>query len=72
VTAPTKKVGVFLFLAMQILISTKEIIKKYGISYAQINYLTKKGVFKVIKKAGNKRLYDLEKIEKVVYGPHYR
>lgn len=51
---------------MQILVSAIEIIHRYGLSYARINYLTKKGIFKVIKKSGNKRLYSLEEIDKSV------
>jgi DNA-binding transcriptional MerR regulator len=51
---------------MQIFVSAKEIIKKYGISYARINYLTKKGVFAVVKKIGNKRLYSLEEIDREI------
>jgi len=47
---------------MQILISTREIIRKYGISYARINCLTKKGIFRVVKRVGNKRLYSHEEI----------
>jgi DNA-binding transcriptional MerR regulator len=51
---------------MQIFVSAKEIKKKYGISYARINYLTKKGVFAVEKKIGNKRLYSLEEIDREI------
>lgn len=49
---------------MRIFISTKDIIKKYNISYGRINYFSRKGILKVIKKEGNKRLYSLEEIEK--------
>lgn len=49
---------------MKILVSTKEIIKKYQIPYWRINYLTKKGILKIEKKIGNKRLYSLEEIDK--------
>lgn len=45
------------------LVSSKDIIKKHRIPYFIINYYTKKGVFKVVKKEGNKRLYSLEEIE---------
>jgi len=51
---------------MWILVSSKEIMKKYGISYMRINYLTRKGIFKVVKKVGNKRLYNLEQIDKKI------
>ena len=45
------------------LVSSKDIIKRYRLPYFIINYYTKKGVFKVVKKEGNKRLYSLEEIE---------
>ncbi|MBU4311595.1 MAG: MerR family transcriptional regulator [Candidatus Omnitrophica bacterium] len=45
------------------LVSSKEIIKRHHIPYFIINYYTKKGVFKVVKKEGNRRLYSLEEIE---------
>jgi len=48
---------------MKILIDTKRIIKKYKVSYYRINYLTKKGYIKVVKKTGNKRWYDPEEID---------
>ena len=51
---------------MKMLISTKDIIKKFRIPYSRINYLTKKGVFNVVKRNGTKRLYDLEQIDEVV------
>ena len=49
---------------MKILISTKDIIKKYQISYGRINYLTKQGFLREVKRIGNKRLYDLEEVDK--------
>lgn len=57
---------------MQLLISTKEIIKKYGIPYSRINYLTKKRILKVIKRVGNKRLYSLEEIVKIIDRSNYK
>lgn len=45
------------------LVSSKDIIKKHRTPYFIINYYTKKGFFKVVKKEGNKRLYGLEEIE---------
>jgi DNA-binding transcriptional MerR regulator len=57
---------------MQIFVSAKDIIKKYGIPYARINYLTRKGALKVVKKIGNKRLYSLEEIDKKIRSFQYR
>lgn len=51
---------------MKIFISTKDIIKKYNIPYARINYLNRKGIFRVVKRIGNKRLYSLEEIKKKI------
>jgi len=45
------------------LVSSKDIIKRHRIPYFIINYYTKKGVFKVVKKEGSRRLYSLEEIE---------
>ena len=46
----------------KVFVSSKNIMKRYKISYYRVNYLTKKGVFKVAKRAGNKRLYSLEEV----------
>jgi len=51
---------------MKMLISTKGIIKEFHIPYSRINYLTKKGVFKIVKRSGTKRLYSLEQIDMAV------
>lgn len=51
---------------MKMLISTKGIIKEFRIPYSRINYLTKKGVFKIVKRSGTKRLYNLEQIDTAV------
>lgn len=51
---------------MRLLISTKGIIREFHIPYSRINYLTKKGIFKVVKRSGSKRLYDHEQIDAVV------
>lgn len=53
---------------VRILISAKQIIKQYRVPYQRINYLTKKGVFKVVARSGNKRLYSLEEIEERLGG----
>lgn len=49
---------------MKVRVSTKYIIEKYGLSYSQINSLTKKGILRVTGKRGNKRLYNLQEIDK--------
>ena len=51
---------------MRMLVSSKDIILKYSISYKQINYFTRTGIFKVARRIGNKRLYSLEQIEKAI------
>ena len=50
----------------RILISAEDIIKRYHLPYLRINYLTKKSIFKVVKKRGTRRLYNLEEIDKKI------
>ena len=49
---------------MKVRVSTKYIIEKYDLSYSQINSLTKKGILRVTGKRGNKRLYNLQEIDR--------
>ena len=49
---------------MKVRVSTKYIIEKYSLSYSQINSLTKKGILRVAGKRGNKRLYNLQEIDR--------
>ena len=44
--------------------SAKEVVDKYGISYSSLNYYTNLGFFKVKKRNGNVRLYDVEEVKK--------
>lgn len=49
---------------MKVMICSKDIIKKYGISYGRLNYLTKKGLLNVAGRDGNKRLYSLIEVDR--------
>ncbi len=49
---------------MKVRVSTKYIIEKYDLSYSQINSLTKKGILRVTDKRGNKRLHNLQEIDR--------
>jgi DNA-binding transcriptional MerR regulator len=40
------------------LISSKEIVSKYGIPYSTVTYYTNLGFLMVIKRKGNRRFYD--------------
>ena len=44
------------------LISAKEIAKKLDISYPTINHYTNLGFFAVVKRKGNKRLYEEKEV----------
>lgn len=48
------------------LISTKEAIKRFDISYQTLNYYTNLGFFNIIERRGNKRMYDASEIEKKI------
>ena len=43
-------------------ISSKEVVKRYNVSYSSLNYYTNIGLFKVVRRSGNTRLYDEEEI----------
>lgn len=49
---------------MKVRVSIEYIIEKYSLSYSQINSLTKKGVLRVTGKRENKRLYNLQEIDR--------
>ena len=40
------------------LISTKDAIKKFALSYQTVNYYTNLGFFNVVERRGNARMYD--------------
>jgi len=40
------------------LLSTKDVIEKYKVSYQTLNYYTNMGFFSVIERQGNKRMYN--------------
>ena len=44
------------------LISTKEIIQRYDLSYQTLNFYTTLGLFNVIERRGNRRLYEESEI----------
>ncbi len=46
------------------LISPKEIVKKYNISYQTLNYYTNLGLLEVKKRRGNARFFNEEEIKK--------
>lgn len=39
-------------------ISSKDIVEKYGIPYSTVTHYTNLGFFSVVKRKGNRRLYD--------------
>lgn len=53
------------------LISAKDIMKKYDISYQTINYYTNFGLLDVVTKKGNVRVYDeadtRKRLERIAY-----
>lgn len=48
------------------LVSTKEIIDRFNISYQTLNYYTDLGFFTVIERRGNRRIYDLDEIARKI------
>ena len=44
------------------LISAKDVVGKYGVSYSLLNYYTNLGLFEVKKRNGNARFYDEKEI----------
>ncbi len=44
-------------------ITAKEIREKLHIPYSKINYYTDLGFFPIVRKNGNKRIYDLKAVE---------
>ncbi len=49
---------------MSKIISAKEVIKKFGISYQTLNYYTNIGLLNATKRIGNKRQYIEEEVKK--------
>ena len=43
-------------------ITASEIRQKFELSYSTINHYTNLGLFTVVKKTGNKRIYDLDEV----------
>lgn len=50
------------------LISTKEAVERFSISYQTLNYYTNLGFFNVVERHGNKRMYDAKEIEEKIRG----
>jgi len=48
------------------LIPTKEVVKRFNISYQTLNYYTNLGFFNVVERRGNKRMYDTREIEQKI------
>lgn len=46
------------------LISSKDIVEKYGLPYSTVTHYTNLGFFSVIKRRGNRRFYDSGEINK--------
>ena len=44
-------------------ITAKEIRDKFNIPYSKINHYTALGLFPIVRKEGNKRIYDLGEVE---------
>ena len=50
------------------LVSTKEVTRRYDLSYQTLNYYTNMGFFNVIERRGNARMYDDNEVkEKIKY-----
>jgi len=49
---------------MRKLISVKDIVKNYNLSYQMVNHYTRMGLLVVVKRKGYKRLYDKQATEK--------
>jgi len=47
--------------------TAQEIKERFGIPYSTINHYTDLGLFPIVKREGNKRIFDLQEIE-VRYG----
>ena len=43
-------------------IMAQEIGEKFGISYSVINHYTNLGLFSIVRRSGNKRVYDLNEV----------
>lgn len=48
------------------LISTKEVIKRFELSYQTLNYYTNLGFFNVVERKGNSRMYDENEISEKI------
>jgi DNA-binding transcriptional MerR regulator len=46
------------------LISSMELVKKFGISYSTLTHYTNLGLLRVVRKNGNKRLYKINQSKK--------
>ena len=44
-------------------ITAQEIREKFEISYSAINHYTNLGLFSIVRKSGNKRIYDFSEVE---------
>ena len=44
-------------------ITAKEICERFGIPYSTVNHYTDLGLFPIVRKCGNKRIYDSKKVE---------
>ena len=44
-------------------ITAKEISSKFNIPYSKINHYTDLGLFSIVRKEGNKRIYHLDEVE---------
>ncbi|MDD5439901.1 MAG: MerR family transcriptional regulator [Candidatus Omnitrophica bacterium] len=40
------------------LITTKDVVQRYKVSYQTLNYYTNLGFFNIVERRGNKRMYD--------------
>ncbi len=48
------------------LVGTKDICAKFNISYSTVNYYTNLGLLKVVRRKGNRRLYDSSEVEEKI------
>jgi len=45
------------------LLSTKEVVQRFKLSYQTLNYYTNLGFFNIIERRGNKRMFDEQEVK---------
>ncbi len=44
------------------LLSAKDVVRRFGVSYPTLNHYTNLGFFRIVIKKGNKRFYDVQEL----------